>query len=229
MIDADDMDALTLFPLVDIPAIVPVSPSLGDGRWCSGSGIPGDNCEFGHPVPAEFADVAWRETEPGRDTSRPRNRAMCHRCELTRRNYRDSLNEDESKARTWVSSKARKYAEAWGCTPAEARYRFELDGVTLDFMTGLFRLARERGTCPDWRHGGCGHEFAPGTHDLTGDIKDPELVAQRGHLLCDDIHIQCFTCNRSKGPKRWQVWLRLCAYFHHCEGYLPPGEQESLV
>jgi len=230
---AHEPEPLTLFELTSIPSRQVTDPTLAlEGeRWCSGSGVPGDNCEFGHPVAAEWTDVAWRETSREmRDTSRiSYNRAMCSRCEQTRRNYLDSVEDgDVAKARAWLSDEARKFAKAWGCTSAEARYRFELHGVTLDFMTRLFKDARARGTCPDWRHGGCNTAFAPGPHDVTGDIKDPVAVEERGYLLADDIHAQCFTCNRKKNRKRWDEWLRVCAFFHSCDLYEPPGRQVPL-
>lgn len=225
---------LRLFDITAIPNCVADDPRLAftNERWCTGSGVPGDNCEFGHPVDAEFADVAWRSaTDARRDTSRrePAARPMCHRCEITRRNWRDSLQDgDESKARTWISTEARKYSMPWGCTPAESRFRFEIHGITLEFMTAIFKAAKERGTCPDWRHGGCGLKFSPGPHDITGDVKDPIAVEQRGYMLCDDIHAQCFTCNRSKNRRTWNAWLRLCAYFERCKQYKPQGWQEHI-
>lgn len=219
--------ALTLFDVTTIPSRKLADPTLAlqGERWCTGSGVPGDNCEFGHEIEAEWADEAWRPEGGARDTSR----AMCTRCEQTRRNYKDSLQDgDEAKARAWLSDKAQKYAKIWKITAAEARHRFELHGVTLEYMTRLFRDARRRGTCPAWYQGGCGEHFAPGPHDITGDIKDPIDVAERGYLTCDDIHAQCFTCNRAKGPKRWKAWLRRCAFFEYCAQYKPPGQQTAL-
>jgi hypothetical protein len=220
----------TLFDVTTIPSRQIADPTLAlaGERWCSGSGVPGDNCAFGHPVLVDFDEEAWRPVGL-QDVSRKYARAMCRRCEITRRNYRDSLDDgDRAKARAWISGEARKYARLWGCTTAEARYRFELHGVTVDYMSELFRRAKAQGTCPDWRRGGCGEAFAPGPHDVTGDIKDPSEVALRGYLLCDDIHAQCFTCNRSKGDRQWTAWLRTCAFFHHCSQYEPPGTQVPL-
>jgi hypothetical protein len=227
------LEVLRLFDVTTIPSrrIADASLALLGERWCPGSGVPGDNCEFGHPVDAVWADVAWREAKDvRRDTSRRETRAMCSRCEQTRRNYLDAAEDgDVAKARAWLSTEARKYAKPWGCTSAEARFRFEVNGVTLEFMTKLFKDAKARGTCPDWRHGGCGILFAPGPHDVTGDVKDPIAVEERGYLLADDIHAQCFTCNRKKNRKRWNEWLRVCAFFEYCKQYQPPGWQEHVA
>jgi hypothetical protein len=221
--------ALTLFDITTIPSrqLADSTLALDGERWCSGSGVPGDNCEFGHPIEAEWNDLAWRAVGDVRDASR--TRAMCHRCEITRRNWNDNLDPDRTKAVAWLGKKGRKLAAIWGCSSAEARYRFELHGVTTEYITELFRGARTRGTCPDWRHGGCGERFDDGPHDITGDIKDPIEVARRGYLLCEDIHAQCATCNSSKRDRGWRKWLRICAFFHACDEYQPPGRQVPLA
>lgn len=202
----------------------------GEKVWCTGSGVPGDNCEFGHPVSTQFdPDIVWIEN---RDRRRGEEflsvKPRCRRCEQVLRNYRDSVDEDLTKAKDWWYSHAKKCAAWWQITPKEARERFILRGVIPEAIAEMFRHSRGHGSCPSWQRGGCGLGFDDGRHDITGDIKDPQAVRERGYLTLEDIHGMCKSCNLAKGEMAWLDWLTYCAFHHWCEQYRPPGWQQRL-
>jgi len=225
-------DDQRLFDITTIPVREIIEQATNGNEWCTGSGVPGDNCELGHPVSADFdPDIVWFKNRFATPIGKEflSNKPRCRRCEQVLRNWRDRQDEDLTKAKDWWYGHAQKCAKWWGCTPKRARELFILRGVTPETIASIFRHAREHGSCPKWDRGGCGYKFDGGRRDITGDIKDPGKVKARGYLTLEDIHGQCKSCNSAKGPMSWDDWMTYCAFHHWCEAYQPPGWQQHVA
>jgi hypothetical protein len=177
--------------------------------WCSGSGVPGDPLRGGHEVPVEWAEVAFLPNRVGDEYVT--SRARCRWCEQNRRDYLKSLDREKVKARSALSSHARRYAKRWGCDTSEARRRLIAYGWDIDVIASMFRDAKAAGLCKE-----CRWTWDYGEHELTLDVSDPASLPVISPDSRCNVSVMCRTCNTRKQSMSLAEWRVFQAYVQAC-------------
>lgn len=185
------------------------------GIYCIGSGVPGDPWEFGHAVIPSTEPFMFR----GKNSSPTGYEPRCIRCGSHRWNYR-RFHEFRNKASATIRFHARRLTrEGVASSYKVARAMLERQGITIDFVAGLFADAINE-PCP----GLCGF---PDRHVITDpadmhlDHRDPAHP-----MTPENVGVLCSSCNPQKQADPWAKFMArqraIRANLEQCAGFAAP-------